>query len=146
LSWLAPGYRRAAWLEPGDRILMSAITDDVILFVALAAGLRPGMAPVSPADGDIDPDQVPDETWSTIGGDLTTNLHGLPDRAVELRSRCGNIGIPLIEDGAHAIETTVSGRPVGTFGDVAAFSCASSRPSLRRRAWAIHSRSSAFRS
>jgi hypothetical protein len=110
------------WLKPGDRILMSPITDDVILFVALAAGLRPVMAPISPADGNIEPDLVSDETWSTIGGVLTTNLYGLPDRVVELRSRCDRLGIPLIEDAAHAIETTVGGRPIGTFGDAAAFS------------------------
>jgi dTDP-4-amino-4,6-dideoxygalactose transaminase len=110
------------WLEPGQRILMSPVTDDVILFVALAAGLRPVMAPISPADGNIEPDLVTDETWSTLGGVLTTNLYGLPDRVGELRARCDRSGIPLIEDGAHAIETTVAGRPIGTFGDAAAFS------------------------
>jgi hypothetical protein len=53
---------------------------------------------------------------------LTTNLYGLPDRVTELRSRSGRLGIPLIEDAAHAIETRVDGRPVGTFGDAAVFS------------------------
>jgi dTDP-4-amino-4,6-dideoxygalactose transaminase len=110
------------WLEPGDRMLMSPVTDDVILFVALAAGLRPVMAPISPDDGNIEPELVPDGTWSTIGGVLTTNLYGLPDRVGDLRSRCDRSGIPLIEDGAHALETTVAGRPIGTFGDAAAFS------------------------
>jgi dTDP-4-amino-4,6-dideoxygalactose transaminase len=65
---------------------------------------------------------VSDATWSTIGGILTANLYGLPDRVAELRSGCDQIGIPLIEDGAHAIVATVAGRRIGTFGDVAAFS------------------------
>jgi dTDP-4-amino-4,6-dideoxygalactose transaminase len=111
-----------AWLQPGDRILMSPVTDDVILFTVLAAGLRPVMAPVSEEDGNIEPTLVPDETWSSLAGVLTTNLYGLPDRVEMLRSRCGELGIPLIEDAAHAIETAVDGRLIGTFGDAAVFS------------------------
>jgi len=29
------------WLRPGDRLLMSPVTDDVVFFVVLAAGLVP---------------------------------------------------------------------------------------------------------
>jgi hypothetical protein len=111
-----------AWLSPGDRILMSPVNDDVILFVVLAAGLRPVMAPVSADDGNIDPAAVPDATWSSLDGVLTTNLYGLPDRVEELADRCRRLGIPLIEDAAHAIQTEVGGRPIGAFGAAAAFS------------------------
>jgi dTDP-4-amino-4,6-dideoxygalactose transaminase len=101
---------------------MSPVTDDVIFFTVLAAGLRPVMAPLSPEDGNIEPSLVPDDVWSSLDAVLTTNLYGLPDRAPELRSRCDRLGIPLIEDAAHAIQTVVDGRPVGAFGEVAAFS------------------------
>jgi dTDP-4-amino-4,6-dideoxygalactose transaminase len=111
-----------AWLEPGDRILLSPVTDDVVFFTVLAAGLRPVMAPVSADDCNIEPSLLHDAIWRTLGGVLTTNLYGLPDRVQDLRSRCDQLGIPLIEDAAHAIETTVDGRRIGTFGDAAAFS------------------------
>ena len=111
-----------ASVRPGTRILMSPINDDVVFFVVLAAGLRPVMAPVSREDGNIDLGLVPDSVWPSLGGVLTTNLYGLPDRVQELRSRCDRLGIPLIEDAAHGIETDVDGRLLGTFGDVAAFS------------------------
>lgn len=111
-----------AWLEPGNRILMSPANDDVIFFTVLAAGLRPVMAPLSPEDGNIDPALVEDDVWPTLAAVLTTNLYGLPDRVQDLRSRCSRLGIPLIEDAAHAIETAVEGRPIGTFGDGAVFS------------------------
>lgn len=111
-----------AWLRPGDRILMSPLNDDVIFFTVLAAGLRPVLAPVSPDDGNIEPGLVPAHVWASAGGVLTTNLYGFPDRVWELRSECDRLGIPLIEDAAHAIETEVDGRPIGTFGDAAAFS------------------------
>ena len=109
-------------LSPGDRVLMSPLTDDVVLFTLLAAGVRPVMAPLSPADGNIDPAAVPEAAWRGIRAVLTTNLYGLPDRVLELRARCEKLGIVLIEDAAHAIETEVSGQPVGSFGDMSVFS------------------------
>ncbi|MYY86971.1 DegT/DnrJ/EryC1/StrS aminotransferase family protein [Streptomyces sp. SID335] len=110
------------WCRPGARVLMSPVNDDVILFVVLAAGLRPVQAPVSVWDGNIDPAAVPERTWRNVDAVLTTNLYGIPDRVVELRRRCDQLGIPLFEDAAHAIGTRVDGQPIGTFGTAAAFS------------------------
>ncbi|MFI6339136.1 DegT/DnrJ/EryC1/StrS family aminotransferase [Streptomyces sp. NPDC050535] len=110
------------WCAPGARVLMSPVNDDVILFVVLAAGLRPVMAPVSVCDGNIDPAAVPESTWRNVDAVLTTNLYGIPDQVVELRRRCEELGIPLFEDAAHAIGTRVDGQPIGTFGRAAAFS------------------------
>ncbi|MFD5628580.1 DegT/DnrJ/EryC1/StrS family aminotransferase [Streptomyces sp. NPDC127072] len=110
------------WCAPGARVLMSPVNDDVILFVVLAAGLRPVQAPVSVWDGNIDPAAVPESTWRNVDAVLTTNLYGIPDRVVELRRRCDELGIPLFEDAAHAIGTRVDGQPIGTFGKAAAFS------------------------
>ncbi|MGW1818124.1 DegT/DnrJ/EryC1/StrS family aminotransferase [Streptomyces sp. NPDC002125] len=110
------------WCEPGGRILMSPVNDDVILFVVLAAGLRPVQAPLSATDGSIAPDAVPESLWQGLSAVLTTNLYGNPDPAGRLRERCDRLGIALIEDAAHAIGSTSDGRPVGTFGDAAVFS------------------------
>lgn len=110
------------WCEPGGRVLMSPVNDDVILFVVLAAGLRPVQAPLSATDGSIDVDAVPDSVWNGLSAVLTTNLYGHPDPAPALRARCDRLGIPLIEDAAHAIGSATDGKPVGTFGDAAAFS------------------------
>ena len=110
-------------LSPGDRILMSPLEDDTVFFGALAAGLRPVMAPVSAYDGNMRIDAIDDATWPTLSAVLTGNTYGLPDRAVELSSAtCRRFGIPLIEDAAHALETDIDGRPVGSFGAVSAFS------------------------
>jgi hypothetical protein len=109
-------------LSPGDRILMSPLEDDTVFFGALAAGLRPVMAPVSAHDGNMRIDAIDDVTWSTISAVLTGNTYGLPDRVVELSATCGRFEIPLIEDVAHALETDIDGRPIGSFGAVSAFS------------------------
>jgi DegT/DnrJ/EryC1/StrS aminotransferase family len=115
-------------LTPGDRILMSPLEDDTVFFGALAAGLQPVMAPVSTDDGNMRIDAIDDVTWSTISAVLTGNTYGLPDRVAELSATCGRFGIPLIEDAAHALETDIDGRPIGSFGTVAAFSLSKHLP------------------
>ncbi|WYB36592.1 DegT/DnrJ/EryC1/StrS family aminotransferase [Streptomyces sp. GD-15H] len=110
------------WCPPGGRVLMSPVNDDVIFFVVLAAGLRPVQAPLNPLDASIDTDAVPDEVWGSLSAVLTTNLYGNPDPAPGLRSRCDALGIPLFEDGAHAIGSEIGGRPVGAWGDASVFS------------------------
>ncbi|MEU2283906.1 DegT/DnrJ/EryC1/StrS family aminotransferase [Streptomyces sp. NPDC013178] len=110
------------WCPPGGRVLMSPVNDDVIFFVLLAAGLRPVQAPLNPLDASIDVDAVPDEVWGSLSAVLTTNLYGNPDDAPRLRAKCDALGIPLFEDGAHAIGSEVGGRPVGAWGDASVFS------------------------
>ncbi|GAA3551816.1 hypothetical protein GCM10022419_035150 [Nonomuraea rosea] len=101
------------WCVPGQRILMSPISADEILFLVLAAGLRPVIAPLSPRDGNIDVSRV---DLGTVDAVLTTNLYGLPDQVAAFAGKI------LIEDVAHAMETSVGGRPLGTFGQAGVFS------------------------
>jgi hypothetical protein len=108
--------------RPGDRLLVSPLTDDIVLFTVLAAGIRPVAAPVSMVDGNIDPDAVSPSTWASLRGVLTTNLYGLPDRVAELRRCCDAHGLILVEDVAHALHSRVDGVPLGSFGDVGVFS------------------------
>ncbi|MFE3328187.1 DegT/DnrJ/EryC1/StrS family aminotransferase [Streptomyces sp. NPDC059176] len=110
------------WCRPGGRVLMSPVNDDVIFFVVLAAGLRPVQAPLDPRDGSLDTAAVPAALWPRLSAVITTNLYGNPDPAPELRTRCDALGIPLLEDAAHAIGSHVGGRPVGTYGDASVFS------------------------
>ncbi|MEG8280051.1 DegT/DnrJ/EryC1/StrS family aminotransferase [Streptomyces sp. AHA2] len=110
------------WCPPGGRVLMSPVNDDVIFFVVLAAGLRPVQAPLNPFDATIDVDAVPEEVWGSLSAVLTTNLYGNPDPAPRLRHRCDALGIPLFEDGAHAIGSRIGDRPVGAWGEASAFS------------------------
>ncbi len=107
---------------PGGRVLMSPVNDDVILFVVLAAGLRPVQAPLKPHDASLDAAAVPEDVWRGLCAVLTTNLYGNPDPAPELAAACRARGIPLLEDAAHAIGSVVGGRPVGTYGDASVFS------------------------
>ncbi|WP_433516368.1 DegT/DnrJ/EryC1/StrS family aminotransferase [Nonomuraea sp. CA-143628] len=101
------------WCTPGQRLLMSPISADEILFLVLAAGLRPVIAPLSRRDGNIDATRV---NLGQVDAVLTTNLYGLPDTVSAFTGKI------LIEDVAHAMETSVAGRPLGTFGQAGVFS------------------------
>jgi hypothetical protein len=107
---------------------MSPLEDDTVFFGALAAGLRPVMAPISTADGNMQPEAIPAETWESLDAVLTANLYGLPDRVMNFRVRCEELKIPLIEDVAHALQTNVDGHPVGTFGAASVFSLSKHLP------------------
>ncbi|MGH7607260.1 MAG: DegT/DnrJ/EryC1/StrS family aminotransferase, partial [Gemmatimonadales bacterium] len=110
------------WLRPGDRVLMSPVTDDVIFFVVLAAGLVPVIGPIDPRTGNLDPTAIADSTWTTLRGVLTTNLYGIPDRMDVLERRCRRHDLVLLEDAAHAIDSHWDGRRIGQFGVAAAYS------------------------
>ncbi|MEV6985540.1 DegT/DnrJ/EryC1/StrS family aminotransferase [Sphaerisporangium sp. NPDC051017] len=101
------------WCTPGQRLLMSPISADEILFLVLAAGLIPVIAPISILDGNIDAARA---LLGTVDAVLTTNLYGLPDDVMAMT------GLVVIEDVAHAAETSVDGRPLGTFGVAGVFS------------------------
>ncbi|MDH2429063.1 DegT/DnrJ/EryC1/StrS family aminotransferase [Sphaerisporangium sp. TRM90804] len=103
------------WCSPGQRLLMSPISADEILFLVLAAGLIPVMAPVSLMDGNIELARV---VASAVDAILTTNMYGLPEEVLAM----AGTGLVMIEDVAHGGETSVRGRPLGTFGAAGVFS------------------------
>ncbi|MBT2227271.1 DegT/DnrJ/EryC1/StrS family aminotransferase [Nonomuraea sp. NEAU-A123] len=109
------------WFDPGDRVLIAPTNCETVLFIALAAGLEPVMAPVSWRDGNIDAPRV---NWSGLSGVITTHLYGQPDQMTDLMTQCERRGLVLIDDAAHAFLTMVGGRAAGTFGQAGVFSLA----------------------
>ncbi|MEV0589140.1 DegT/DnrJ/EryC1/StrS family aminotransferase [Nonomuraea sp. NPDC050310] len=101
------------WCTPGQRLLMSPISADEILFLVLAAGLRPVIAPLSRRDGNLDSSRI---DLGSVDAVLTTNLYGLPDDYAALAGKL------VIEDVAHAMESDFGGRPLGSLGAAGVFS------------------------
>lgn len=110
------------YLRPKDRLLLSPVNDDVVFFTVLAAGLRPVLGPVDPATGNLDPKGIPEDTWRSVRGVLTTNLYGIPDRMDLLAAACRRHGAVLIEDACQALDSTWDGTRIGSHAEVAAFS------------------------
>lgn len=110
------------WLRPGDRVLMSPVTDDVVFFTVLAAGLVPVFGPIDPRTGNLDPAAIDDATWDRLQAVMTTNLYGVPDRMDLLETQCRRHGLLLLEDACHAFDARFGGRRIGEFGAAAVYS------------------------
>ena len=53
---------------------------------------------------------------------IPVHLYGMPARMSELMAIAREFGIPVIEDAAEALGSSIDGQPCGSFGDVAALS------------------------
>lgn len=108
----------------GAGLALSPVTDDIVLFAVLAAGLQPIFVDIDPTSGGLRPDRISDAVAAGAMGVLTSNLYGIPDDVLALRKICNERGLILIEDCAHAMGCAVDGRRVGMFGEVSVFSLA----------------------
>ncbi len=112
LSMLALG------IGPGDEVITTPITWPATANVILHAGATPVFADVRDSDLNIDPDRVRELVGPRTKAIAPVDLAGQPadlDPLLEL-------GLPVVEDAAHAAESRYRGRKVGSIADVTCFS------------------------
>lgn len=112
----------ASGMKPGDEVITSAMTFCATVNAIIHAGLTPVLADIDGRTMNIDPDDVENRITSKTRAILPVHFAG---RACEMAKLCGiakKHDLILIEDCAHAIETTYHGRPSGTFGEFGCFS------------------------
>ena len=106
----------------GDEVIVASRT-----FVASAScvalrGAIPVFADVDPESGNITAESIRKVYTSKVKAVIAVHLAGWPCALDELRNFCDKKGIYLIEDCAQAHGAKYSGKPVGSFGDIACFS------------------------
>src|SRR5262245_18879456 len=112
----------AAGVEPGDEVLVPALT-----FLASASAVihhqgLPVFVDVDPRTYNLDPGELAAKITGRTRAIVVVHLHGLPadmDPILEIARRRG---IKVIEDVAQAPGATYKGRKTGALGDLAAFS------------------------
>ncbi len=112
LSLLALG------VGPGDEVITTPITWPATANVIVHAGATPVFADVREGDLNIDPERVRELVTPRTKAILPVDLAGQPadlDPLLEL-------GLPLVEDAAHAAESRYRGRKVGGICDATCFS------------------------
>jgi dTDP-4-amino-4,6-dideoxygalactose transaminase len=112
----------AAGLEAGSEVITTALTFCATVNAIIHAGLRPVLADVDPATMNIDPVDVERRITSRTRAILPVHFAGRPCDMDALRHIADRHGLKIIEDCAHAIETTYRGKPAGTLGDFGCFS------------------------
>ena len=112
----------AAGLKSGDEVITTPMTFCATVNAVIHAGLTPVMADIDPVTMNLDPAQVEAEITPQTRAILPVHFAG---RACDMDALCDiakRHELLIIEDCAHAIETTYKGRHTGTFGEFGCFS------------------------
>lgn len=112
----------AADLGPGDEVITTPLTFCATVNAILHAGATPVLADVDPISFNIDPAEVAARITPRTRAILPVHFAGRPCAMDPLMALAQQHDLRVIEDCAHAIESSYHGRPTGTFGDFGCFS------------------------
>jgi dTDP-4-amino-4,6-dideoxygalactose transaminase len=112
----------AADIGPGDEVITTPLTFCASVNAIMHAGAQPVLADVDPTTFNIDPVRVEAQITKRTKAILPVHFAGRPCDMDGLGMLAKKHGLLLIEDCAHAIETTYKGKHVGTFGEFGCFS------------------------
>ena len=108
----------ALGVGPGDEVITSSITWPSTANVIVHTGATPVFVDVREDDLNLDPARVPEAVTERTKAILPVHLGGQPcdlDPLLEL-------GLPVVEDAAHAAESRYRGRKIGSISDATCFS------------------------
>ena len=108
----------AAGIGPGDEVITTPITWPASANVVVHAGATPVFADVRESDLNIDPDAVAAAVTPRTKAILPVHLAGQSCDLDPLHA----LGLPVIEDAAHATESTYRGRKIGALSLATCFS------------------------
>jgi dTDP-4-amino-4,6-dideoxygalactose transaminase len=108
----------ALGVGPGDEVITSPITWPATANVIEHCGATPVFCDVRDRDLNIDPDLVPALVTERTKAILPVHLAGQPADLDPLLA----LGLPVVEDAAHAAEGRYRGRKIGGISDAACFS------------------------
>lgn len=112
----------AAGLDAGAEVITTPLTFCATVNAIVHAGLTPVLADIDPVSHCIDPAAIEAAITPRTQAILPVHFAGRSCDMDEIMRIANKHGLAVIEDCAHAIETTWKGRHVGTFGDFGCFS------------------------
>lgn len=93
------------------------------------AGGKPVLADIHPDTLCLDPKDIEKRITKKTKGIILVHVNGLITPHIKaIRALCKRRKLFLIEDGAHAHGARIFGKPAGSWGDAAAFSCLATKP------------------
>ena len=108
----------ALGVGPGDEVITSSLTWPATANVIVHCGAVPVFADIREDTLNIDPVRVRELVTERTKAIAPVDLYGQPADLDELTA----IGLPLVEDAAHAAESRYRGRKVGSIADLTCFS------------------------
>ena len=108
----------ALGVGPGDEVITTPITWPATANVIVHTGATPVFADVRESDLNIDPDEVARLVTPRTKAILPVHLAGQPADLDPLWA----LGLPVVEDAAHAVESEYRGRKIGGLSAATCFS------------------------
>ncbi len=108
----------ALGVGPGDEVITTPITWPATANVVIHAGATPVFADVREGDLNIDPERVRRLVGERTKAIIPVHLAGQPCDLDPLHG----LGVPVIEDAAHAAESRYRGRKIGALSEATCFS------------------------
>ena len=113
---------RAFGIGPGDEVIVTPRSFVASASCVVLSGATPVFADVDPISQNITAATVEAVLSPRTRAIIAVHLAGYPCALDDLAALAAHHGLRLIEDCAQAHGATYNGRPVGSFGDAAAFS------------------------
>jgi dTDP-4-amino-4,6-dideoxygalactose transaminase len=113
---------RALGVGPGDEVITSSRTFIASASCAVMLGARPMMADVDRESQNVTAESIRRLITPRTKAIVAVHLAGWPCEMDDILALARDRGIKVVEDCAQAHGATYKGRPVGSMGDVAAFS------------------------
>ncbi|MUM77462.1 aminotransferase class I/II-fold pyridoxal phosphate-dependent enzyme [Pseudodesulfovibrio sp. F-1] len=112
----------ALGLKPGDEVITTPLTFCASVNAIIHAGCTPVLADIDPSTQNIDPERIREKITSRTRAILPVHFAGRSCDMDAIMAIAAEHSLKVVEDCAHAIETTWKGRHAGTFGDFGCFS------------------------
>ena len=117
--WLA---LKAIGLQHGDEVITVSLTAGATVAAIVEAGGQPVFVDVDPDDLTLDPVGLASAITRRTAAVVPVHLYGQPAQLPAICACAQRAGLAVIEDCAHAPGAQYAGRPVGTWGQLGAFS------------------------
>lgn len=109
-------------ITTGDEVLVPAFSFAASANAIALTGATPIFVDINHQTYNLDPTQLKDKITKQTRAILVVHLYGLPADMEEIMKIAKTNNLLVIEDSAQAHLADINGKPVGTFGDAAAFS------------------------
>lgn len=109
-------------LPKGSEVLVSPITDPGSLSAIILNGLKPRLCDSKPDSYNIGVEQVLERLCPEVTAIIVVHSAGQAAEIGKIATEARARGIRVLEDCSQSHGAKIIGRPVGTFGDIAAFS------------------------
>jgi dTDP-4-amino-4,6-dideoxygalactose transaminase len=113
---------RVLGIGPGDEVIVTPRSFVASAACVMFAGATPVFADVDPISGNLSAETIAPKITARTKAVIVVHVGGWPSDMPAIMELARRAGIKVVEDCAQAHGAEYNGRPIGSFGDIAAFS------------------------